>query len=184
MKRTIKFIGILLTVLLFLIYLIDHFISRNSMRKLTGLAFSPKIIYSLDEQKNIFNDGRYIEIILLTKNQSDYFINEFKNSYYNYPINGISRGEWIEEKWKKTPASDSNLIKDINYFGQVNLKNESKLKDLKIQNLHQLLNEILTEADNYYAFNHKNQGMHFDTNFDIYVLSPKRNILLIINLNT
>ena len=149
--------------------------SKSYTKNLMGISFIlPEPIYEFDSGRDFFGDGSSLTIYELEERVIENLVTSDSIFFSQYPKQGI-RSDWGIEKWTKTPLSSEH--QDAYYFAS-QVDNSSKYN----------LNEILTEDGNYFAY--KYYLSSFSTiekhymNIDFYLISPKRRILIVINVNT
>lgn len=149
--------------------------SKFYTKSLTNNSFIlKKPIYKLDSERVFNGDGSSFYIYPLTENVKQYFLSPDSIFFQDYPKKG-TRNDWELKTWTRTPLKSDDL--DAFYFASyAENRSEYNLKDL------------LNESGNYYAYKYYkhlfSDGEEHTLNVDFYVISPKRKILISINVNT
>ncbi len=149
--------------------------SKAYTKNLFGISFvMPEPIYELNSERNFNGDGSSISVYKLDKKIIKELIN-LDSIYFNqYPKKG-TRDDWELKKWNRTPLKTDD--KDAFHFASY-AENKSEYN----------LKELLNEKGNYYAFKYFkhsfSDGEELIQNIDFYLISPRRKILIAINVNT
>ncbi|MEO9850190.1 MAG: hypothetical protein ABJH72_09690 [Reichenbachiella sp.] len=149
--------------------------SKNYTKNLTGISFIlPEPIYEADSERHFNGDGSSFSIYNLAEDIKEQLVKPDSTFFMKYPQKGI-RDDWEIKNWTKTPIVSNDL--DAFHFASY-AENQSEFK----------LDELINEDGNYYAFKYYKQsfsdGESHILNVDFYLISPKRNILIVINVNT
>jgi len=149
--------------------------SKIYTRNLVGISFvMPEPIYELNSERHFNGDGSSFSIYKLDEKIIKELINLDSTFFTEYPKKGM-RDNWELSKWKRTPLNKEYT--DVFHFASY-AENKSEYN----------LEKLLDEKGNYYAFKYykhsfSNESDHI-LNVDFYLISPKRKILISINVNT
>ena len=149
--------------------------SKSYTKNLMGISFVlPEPIYELNSERHFNGDGSSFSIYKLDEKITKKIMNSDSTFFSLYPKKGI-RDDWELKTWNKTPLKTDDT--DAFHFASY-AENKSEYN----------LEELLNEKGNYYAFKYYkhsfSNGSDHILNVDFYVISPKRNILISINVNT
>jgi len=154
---------------------IERIESKFYTKRITGHSFFLSEPLYESHSKRAFNgDGRSIQIYDLSKGVKDNFTNPDSMFFKNYPKQEFF-SDWSVVHWAHTPIKLEH--EDAYHFASY-ANNQSEYK----------LDELLHESGNYYAFKYYDHspsgGLDNIRNVEFYLLSPKRNILITINVDT
>lgn len=139
---------------------------RNKTKELTGKQFWAWNDYRYDEL-GIRGEGFTFEIYKLNDDIAKYFSNPDKDFFDNFP-----HEKFETTKWKETPIVDTELVNFVTpLYG-----NWSPSLREKIGKKQKIVKEIALDAGSYYAVR-QSHGT------DLYLISPKRKIIIYINHN-
>lgn len=139
---------------------------RNKTKDLTGKQFWAWNDYRYDEI-GIRREGFTFEIYKLDDEIAQYFKGPNKDFFERFPLE-----QFETTKWRETPILDSGLVDFITpIYG-----NWSKRLQKEIEEKQLIVRQVANESGSYYAVR-KSQGT------DLYMISPKRKILIYINHN-
>lgn len=149
--------------------------SKSYTKNLMGISFIlPQPIYELNSERHFNGDGSSFSVYKLDEKIIEELINPDSTFFNQYPKRGI-RDDWELKEWNRTPLKTDD--KDAFHFASY-AENKSEYN----------LEELLNEKGNYYAFKYYkhlfSSGSDQILNVDFYLISPKRNILICVNVNT
>lgn len=147
-------------------------------QELTGRSFllgKPKLSYNGERAFN--GDGYSIEVYEISQSVAVALEHPKSDFFQLFPSQVSIRGHWQRVTWQKTPTHPNEAL----YFEFMSIdlgkvgRNPNDPEDLAA--------ELLSEEGNYYAYNY---FMHaeYPGNVDLFILSPKRRLLVIANHNT
>jgi len=138
---------------------------------LTGKSFWSSEVFSFEEI-SVRGEGYSIDAFKYGDEVSDYFENPDHFFFNSYPKEMEYRKNWKREKWKKTPVSNEEQ-KFLNHatpsYGDWNEFKINKMKFVK---------EIANKEGAFYSYNFKDEGY-----VDFFIISPKENLIILINHN-
>lgn len=139
---------------------------RNKTKELTGKQFWAWNNYRYDEV-GIRGEGFTFEIYNLNEQIAKYFTRPPRDFFTDFPSN-----KFETTKWKETPILDTVLINFVTpVYG-----NWSRNLQKKIEEQQSIVRLVAKEGGSFYAFR-KSHGT------DLYLISPKRKIIIYINHN-
>jgi len=139
---------------------------RNKTKELTGKQFWSWNNYRYDEF-GIRGEGFTFEIYNLNDEVANYFTEPDKDFFEHFPIE-----KFETTKWKKTPILDTELVDFVTpIYG-----NWSKSLQKEIEEKQLIVRQVAKEKDSYYAVR-QSHGT------DLFLISPKRKIIVYINHN-
>lgn len=139
---------------------------RNKTKDLTGKQFWAWNDYRYDEI-GIRGEGFTFEIYLLNDEMVEYFTKPDKDFFERFPVD-----KFETNKWRETPILDTELIK----FVTPTYGNWSKSLQKEVEEKQFIVRQVANENGSYYAVR-KSHGT------DLYLISPKRKIIIYINHN-
>lgn len=138
---------------------------RNKTKELTGKQFWSWNDYRYDEI-GIRGEGFTFEIYKLNDEIANYFAKPDKEFFEHFPSKTFET-----TKWKETPIVDTELINFVTpVYG-----NWSQSLQKEIQEKQSIVKQIANDEGSYYAVRR--------TGTDLYLISPKRKIIVYINHN-
>ncbi len=139
---------------------------RNKTKDLTGHQFWSWNDYRYDEM-GIRGEGFTFEIYQLNEETAKYFINPDKDFFEKFP-NEI----FATTKWKKTPLQDTVLLNFVTpKYGNWSKSLQNEIKEKQI-----IVRQVANDKGSYYAVR-QSHGT------DLYLISPRRKIIIYINHN-
>jgi len=139
---------------------------RNMTEDLTGKQFWSWNDYRYEEI-GVRGEGFTFEIYKLNDDIAKYFTNPDKDFFENFPIK-----KFETTKWKETPILDTEFIDYITpIYG-----NWSKSLQKEIGEKQLIVRQVASDKGSYYAIR-QSHGT------DLYLISPKRKIIIYINHN-
>ena len=145
--------------------------SKIFTKKLTGESFNLGDPIEEYHSERAFNgDGYSIDIYELNSQQNMYFESPNPEFYTEYPAEEL-REDWETNRWEKTPLKKEDMPA---FCVAVLYRNKVQID----------LNEIVNEDGNYYAYQFFRHNEVIIGNVDFYIISPKRKLFILINLNT
>lgn len=139
---------------------------RNKTKDLTGKQFWAWNDYRYDEM-GIRGEGFTFEIYKLNDEMVEYFAKPDKDFFERFPVDNFETS-----KWRETPILDTELIN----FVTPTYGNWSKSLQKEIEEKQIIVRQVANENGSYYAVR-KSHGT------DLYLISPKRKIIIYINHN-
>jgi hypothetical protein len=139
---------------------------RNQTKGLTGKQFWCRNDYRYDEI-GIRGEGFTFEIYKMNDETAKYFINPDKDFFENFP-----REKFETTKWKETPILDTDLVNFVTpIYGNWSLSLQKEIEEKQM-----LVRQVAKDKGSYYAVR-QSHGT------DLYLISPKRKIIIYINHN-
>jgi hypothetical protein len=139
---------------------------RNKTKELTGKQFGSWNEYRYDEV-GIRREGFTFEIYKLDDEVANYFAHPDKEFFEDFPSKIFET-----RKWKETPFVDTQLISFVTpIYGN---RSQSLQKEILEKQL--IVKQVAKDKGSYYAVR-QSHGT------DLYLISPKRKILIYINHN-
>lgn len=139
---------------------------RNQTEALTGKKFWCWNDYRHDEF-GIRGEGFTFEIYQLNDEMAKYFTNPDKVFFEQFPSE-----KFQTTKWKETPVLDTELVEFVTpIYG-----NWSQRLKKEIAEKQKIVKQIMNDKGSYYAVRHTNST-------DLYLISPKRKVIVYINHN-
>lgn len=139
---------------------------RNKTKELTGKQFWAWNDYRYNEF-GVRGEGFTFEIYKLNDEIAEYFTNPDQDFFDSFP-----KEKFETSKWKKTPILDTELVNFVTpLYG-----NWSQNLREKIGEKQKIVKQVAFDEGSYYAVR-KSHGT------DLYIISPKRKILIYINHN-
>ena len=139
---------------------------RNKTKDLTGKQFWSWNDYRYDEM-GIRGEGFTFEIYELNDETANYFANPDKDFFEHFPSKIFET-----TKWKETPVIDTELVNFVTpIYGNWSQSLQKEILEKQL-----IVKQVAKEKGSYYAFR-QSQGT------DLYLISPKRKILIYINHN-
>lgn len=139
---------------------------RNKTKDLTGKQFWAWNDYRYDEI-GIRGEGFTFEIYKLNDEMVKYFAKPDKDFFERFPVDNFET-----TKWRHTPVLDTGLID----FVTPTYGNWSKSLQKEIEEKQIIVRQVANENGSYYAVR-KSHGT------DLYLISPRRKIIIYINHN-
>lgn len=139
---------------------------RNQTEDLTGKKFWCWNEYRYEEI-GIRGEGFTFEIYVLNDKMSKYFTNPDKEFLQSFPSE-----KFKTSKWRETPILDTELV---NYVTPI-YGNWSQDLQKEIEDKQRIVKEVAKDKGSYYAVRQSNGT-------DLYLISPKRKIIIYINHN-
>ena len=139
---------------------------RNKTKELTGKQFWSWNDYRYDEL-GIRGEGFTFEIYKLNDDIANYFINPDKEFFDDFP-----NAKFETTKWKETPIVDTELVN----FVTPTYGNWSQSLQKEIAEKQKVVREVAYDKGSYFAVR-QSHGT------DLYIISPRRKIIIYINHN-
>ena len=139
---------------------------RNQTKDLTGKQFWCWNEYRYDEM-GIRGEGFTFEIYKLNDEMAKYFANPDKDFFQNFPSE-----KFETTKWRETPILDTEFV---NYVTPI-YGNWSMSLQKEIEKKQRIVKEVVKDKGSFYAIR-QSHGT------DLYLISPKRKIIIYINHN-
>ena len=143
--------------------------------RITGRPFSlGNAEHSYHSRREFNGDGYSIDVYLLSEGVAKHFETPPPEFFEKRPERSDVRSHWEAVTWRKTPSRPE----DMDYIHFVSIyPGEAGRHDKKGQDV---AASLLSEAGNYYAYFH-----HGDIgDVDLFILSPRRRLFVIVNQNT
>ncbi|TGK82090.1 hypothetical protein EHQ24_12520 [Leptospira noumeaensis] len=178
----IKSFIILLISILTYFGLFFSFEPKDFTNDLTGLKFNTKEVFAYHSERAWNGDGYSIQIFEISEETAQYFLTPKKDFFNEFPLLPEYQNHWTKVNWKKTPIQKNELLYlkfaldgSYNIEATINRKTEIPSK---------LVTSILNESNNYYAYFYNSHGDGWVGDIDLFIISPKRKMLIMINHNT
>ena len=139
---------------------------RNKTKELTGKQFWSWNDYRYDEL-GIRGEGFTFEIYKLNDDIANYFINPDQDFFDHFP-----NAKFETTKWKETPIVDTELVN----FVTPTYGNWSQILQKEIAEKQKIVREVAFEKGSYFAVRQSHST-------DLYIISPRRKIIIYINHN-
>ena len=139
---------------------------RNQTKELTGRQFWCWNDYRYEEG-GVRGEGFTFDIYKLNDEMAEYFSNPDKDFFQSYPDK-----KFETTKWRETPILDTEFVKYVTpIYG-----NWSQSLQKEIETKQTIVKQIASEKGSYFAIR-QTHGT------DLYLISPKRKIIIYINHN-
>ncbi len=139
---------------------------RNKTKDLTGKQFWSWNDYRYDEM-GVRGEGFTFEIYKLNDETAKYFINPDKDFFEQFPSD-----KFETTKWKETPILDTLLLDFVTpLYGTWSQSLQKKITEKQM-----IVRQVAKDGGSYYAVR-ESHGT------DLYLISPKRKIIIYINHN-
>lgn len=139
---------------------------RNKTKDLTGKQFWAWNDYRYEEI-GVRGEGFTFEIYKLNNEISAYFTKPDKDFFERFPLE-----EFETTKWRETPILDTGLVGFVTpIYGNWSSSLQKEIKEKQL-----IVRQVANDKGSYYAVR-KSHGT------DLYLISPKRKIIICINHN-
>ena len=154
------------------------YLDLKQTKQLTGKAFllgSAELSHHSDRAFN--GDGYSIDVYLISERAADYLMDPAEEFFQRFPILPNYRSDWKSEPWRKTPSrsQDSKYIHFVSLSTENFGGNSNDPRDVA--------SRLLAEQGNYYSYFY-NVPSKYLGDVDLFIISPKERLIVIVNHNT
>ncbi len=159
----------------------EMYYSAERNERLTGESFYTSEFYSYESSRAFNGDGFSVYFDEMNEEVATLFLHPSKSFFSDYPIKPEHRENWEQEKWMETPIKNEHKMHlDFALSGfPYRLEDNPELFERK-----EIILEILKEEGAFYSFNYYLHNSSLVGNIDLFILSPKKKLIISINHNT